>query len=116
MGCFIPVTLSPLVPAMALLIVGGLVAADLKAVRNFVAIISGMLGFLQGFMNGVSFGATDGVTLTMLGSGIVTFVIVTCGAGLAVGVQGWRRIVVRVAGSWIAAIGILLAGWTIRKF
>jgi hypothetical protein len=26
----------------------------------------------------------------------------------------WTRIAVRVAGSWIAAIGLLLAGWALR--
>jgi hypothetical protein len=26
----------------------------------------------------------------------------------------WARVVVRVAGSWIAAIGLLMLGWTVR--
>ena len=102
-------------PAMALLMVGGLVAADLKALRNFVPVIAMVLGFSQGYLNGVSFGAANGITLTLLGTAIVAFAIVALGAGLVVGVQGWRRIIVRVAGSWMAAIGILLAGWMIRK-
>jgi len=114
-GHSIHLTLPSLVPAAALLIVGGLVAADLKAIRNFVVIIAGVLGFLQGYLDGVSFGATNGTTLTLLGASAVAFVIVALGSGLAVGVQGWRRVVVRVAGSWMAAVGILLAGWTIRK-
>jgi hydrogenase/urease accessory protein HupE len=114
-GRFIPMTLPSLAPAVALLMVGGLVAADLEAIRNFVVIIAGVLGFLQGYINGVAFGATDGITLILLGACIVAFVFVTLSAGWVVGVQGWRRIVVRVAGSWMAAIGILLAGWTIRK-
>lgn len=113
-GRFIPLALPALVPAVALLLVGGLVAADLKAVRNFVVVIAGVLGFVQGYLNGVSFGASDGITLILLGAAVVASVIVALGAGLAVGVQGWRRIVVRVAGSWIAAVGILLAGWIIR--
>ncbi|MGA2281412.1 MAG: HupE/UreJ family protein [Verrucomicrobiota bacterium] len=114
-GHFIHLTLPSLIPGVALLIVGGLVAADLKAGRNFVAIIANVLGFLQGYLNGVSFGATNGVTLTLLGASIVAFVIVAFGAALVVNVQGWRRIVVRVAGSWMVAIGVLLVGWTIRK-
>lgn len=116
LGHFIPRTLPPLLPAVTLLVVGGLVAADLKSVRNFVAVIAGMLGFLQGYLNGVSFGATDGISLMLLGTAMAVFVIVALGAALVVDVRGWRRMVVRVAGSWMAAIGILLAGWTIRKF
>src|SRR5208283_2045081 len=115
-GHFIHQPLPSLTPAIALLIAGGLVAADLKTVRNFVVIIAGVLGFLQGYINGVSFGTTDGIILILPGACIVAFVIVTWSAGLVVGAQGWRRIVVRVAGSWMAAIGILLAGWTIRRF
>jgi hypothetical protein len=28
---------------------------------------------------------------------------------------GWSRIVVRVAGSWIAASGLLMFGWLVRS-
>jgi hydrogenase/urease accessory protein HupE len=115
-GHFVPLPVSSLVPAAALLIVGGLVAADLKAGRIIVIIIASVLGFLQGYLNGVSLGATTDTTLALLGASIVAFVIVALAAGLVVGVRGWRRIVVRVAGSWIAAIGVLLLGWTIRNF
>jgi hydrogenase/urease accessory protein HupE len=80
-----------------------------------MAIMAVVLGFLQGYLNGVSFGAAHGITLILLGGSIVAFAVVALGAGLIVGVQGWRRVVVRVAGSWMAAIGILLAGWMIRK-
>ncbi len=113
---FIHLTLPSLLPAATLLVVGGLVAADLKTDKIFVIVLAGTLGFLQGYLNGVSFGITDGLTLILLGACIVAFVIVALSAGLVIGVRGWRRIVVRVAGSWITAIGILLAGWTIRKF
>ena len=114
-ACFIQRPLPSLIPAMTLLLVGGLMAADLKVLRNFVPGIALALGFLQGYLNGTSFGAASGVTLILLGTAVVAFVIVALGAGLVVGVQGWRRIVVRVAGSWMAAIGILLAGWALRK-
>lgn len=97
------------------MIVGGLVAADLKAGRNIVAAIAVGLGFLQGYLNGVSFSAVDGAPLALLGASVAAFVIVALGAGLVVNAGGWRRMVVRVAGSWMAAIGILLVGWTIRK-
>ena len=115
LGHFIRQPLPPLIPALTLLIVGGLLAADLKVPRNFMAIIASALGFVQGYLNGVSFGATNGITLILVGASIVAFVMVALGAGWVVGVRGWQRMVVRVAGSWMAAIGILLAGWIIRK-
>jgi len=42
-------------------------------------------------------------------------VLVATGAAIVVSVKApWQRVVVRVAGSWIAAIGLLLLGWSLR--
>jgi len=114
-GQFVRVALSPLFSATALLLVGGLVAADFKAGRNIVVATAGLFGFLAGYVDGVSFGATNAAALSLLGTCVVVFVIIALTAGLVVGVRGWRRIVVRVLGSWMVATGILLVGWVIRK-
>jgi hypothetical protein len=43
------------------------------------------------------------------------FVAVTLLSAFVVSLQSaWARIVVRVSGSWIAAIGLLMLGWLIR--
>ena len=43
------------------------------------------------------------------------FVVVALAAALVVALRApWARIAVRVAGSWIAAIGLLLLGWSFR--
>ena len=50
-------------------------------------------------------------------AGIVAtlFVMVALAAALVVAIRApGRRIAVRVAGSWIAAIGLLLLGWSLR--
>jgi hypothetical protein len=50
-------------------------------------------------------------------AGIVAavFVVVALAAALVVALRApWSRIAVRVAGSWIAAAGLLLLGWTLR--
>ena len=45
----------------------------------------------------------------------MTFVLVALVSALAVSVQAvWARLTIRVAGSWIAAIGLLLLGWSLR--
>ena len=52
-------------------------------------------------------GAGNG-TLELLGIGVMIFVLATVFAAVVVSLRaGWERIVVRVAGSWIAAIGLL---------
>jgi hypothetical protein len=43
------------------------------------------------------------------------FVIAALVAGqVATLKKAWARIVVRVAGSWIGAIGLLMLGWAVR--
>ena len=51
----------------------------------------------------------------LLGIGASTFVIVALMAALVVSLRlAWMRIAVRVAGSWVAAIGLLMLGWSLR--
>jgi hypothetical protein len=50
-------------------------------------------------------------------AGIVAtlFVVVALASALVVALRApWTRIAVRVAGSWVAAIGLLLLGWSFR--
>lgn len=43
------------------------------------------------------------------------FVIVSIVSGFVVSLkQAWTKIVVRVAGSWVAAMGMLMFGWLMR--
>jgi urease accessory protein len=45
----------------------------------------------------------------------VLFVTVALAAALVVAIRApWGRIAVRVAGSWIVAMGLLLLGWSFR--
>jgi len=49
--------------------------------------------------------------------GIVTtvFVLTLIVASLVIPLQrAWTRIAVRVAGSWVAAVGMLMFGWLVR--
>ena len=53
--------------------------------------------------------------LGLVGIVATLFVLVALAAGLVVALRApWTRIAVRVAGSWIAAIGLLLLGWSFR--
>jgi hypothetical protein len=43
------------------------------------------------------------------------FVLVALGAALVVSLRAaWARIAVRAAGSWMAAVGLLMVGWALR--
>jgi urease accessory protein len=53
--------------------------------------------------------------LGLVGIGATVFVLVALAAALVVSLRAhWSRVVVRVAGSWFAAIGLLMLGWALR--
>jgi hypothetical protein len=53
--------------------------------------------------------------LALFGISLAVFVLVTLVSALVVSLRKyWARITVRVAGSWITAIGLLMLGWTYR--
>ena len=51
----------------------------------------------------------------LLGLASVVFVLVALAAAVSASLRAqWARIAVRVAGSWIAASGLLMLGWAVR--
>ena len=50
-----------------------------------------------------------------MGIGVTVVVVVTPAAAAAVSSTApWASMAIRVAGSWIAAIGLLMVGWSLR--
>jgi hydrogenase/urease accessory protein HupE len=101
--------------ATSFLLLGGLVAADARLRPGWVVAVAIVLGLVHGYFNG---SAMAEARLGILGlAGIVSalFVIAALAAALVVALRApWTRIAVRVAGSWIAAAGLLLLGWSLR--
>jgi hydrogenase/urease accessory protein HupE len=106
----------PLTP-FSFLVLGGLVASDLPLPAAVVAALAGLLGLMHGYLDGAAIReAGSAVPLELTGMMSVLFVLVTLFAALVVSLRRpWTRIVVRVAGSWIAATGLLLLGWALHK-
>jgi urease accessory protein len=67
-------------------------------------------------MNGVEMqSAVIGFT-GLLGAASVLFVVVSLVSAVVVSLdRPWTRIAVRVAGSWIVAVGLLYLGWTLSS-
>jgi hydrogenase/urease accessory protein HupE len=104
------------VPAISFLIPGALVAADLRMKPGAVAALAMILGFIHGWLNGAAVRSTDSGTLELVGMISSLFVVVALVAALVVSLtRPWTRIAVRVAGSWIAATGLLLLGWSLHR-
>ncbi len=102
------------VPAISFLILGGLVAADLCLPAAALTGLAIALGLVHGFLNGAAL--RDGAgTLGLLGIMALLFVLVAVLSACVVSLEKpWTRIAVRVAGSWIAAIGLLMLGWAMK--
>jgi hydrogenase/urease accessory protein HupE len=102
--------------ALSFLILGGLVAADRSIGERFGLGLAILLGLLHGQMNGVEMqGAGIGFT-GLLGVASVLFVVVSLVSAVVVSLRRpWMRIGVRVAGSWIVAVGLLYLGWTLSS-
>ncbi len=102
------------IPAVSFLILGGIIAADLWLPSSAVAGLAVMLGFVHGFLNGAVLKGNSGVT-ALLGIAAMLFIMAPIVSALALSLKKpWERIAVRVAGSWIAAVGLLMMGWAIR--
>jgi urease accessory protein len=95
--------------------VGILVALNANMPRTLLLMLTCGAGLLHGFVNGATMAAAGTDQLGMLGAAIAVFVTVTLIAAQVVSLRAqWSRIVVRVAGSWIAAIGMLMLGWLVK--
>jgi hydrogenase/urease accessory protein HupE len=97
------------------LLLGGLVVADAKLSLRLMTALSCLLGLVHGYLNGTGMGLSVPSIVATLGLAAAVFVLVVLFAALVVQLRAqWARIAVRVGGSWIAASGVLMLGWSIR--
>ena len=105
-----------LLACFSFLVLGALVASDADLSPRLVAGLALVFGLALGYANGSDFSPTNVGTLGVLGTAASLFVLVTLAAALVASLRApWTRIVVRVAGSWIVAAGLLLLGWTFHS-
>jgi len=98
------------------LLLGGLLAADAKISLHMTTVLAALLGLYHGYLNGTGMGASGYVAAALIGLVFAVFVLVALAAAFVIRLRAaWARIAVRVAGSWIAAGGLLLLGWAARK-
>jgi hydrogenase/urease accessory protein HupE len=105
----------PWTAAFWLVLLGGLVVADAKLSLRALTVLAALLGLVHGTLNGSGMGLSATAIVAALGLAAAVFVLVALVAALVVALRApWARIAVRVGGSWIAASGILLIGWSLR--
>jgi hydrogenase/urease accessory protein HupE len=97
------------------LALGGLVVADARLRPEWVGGLAVLVGLLHGYLNGAAMSAAKLGTLGLVGIVSTLFLVVALAAAMVVAIRvPWGRVAVRVAGSWIVAIGLLLLGWSLR--
>jgi hydrogenase/urease accessory protein HupE len=92
-----------------------LVAADVPLPGWAAPLLALLFGAWTGFGSGRAMTEAGAGWRGLAGAALAAVMLATLSAGLAASVRsGWPRIVLRVAGSWIAALALLALGWTLR--
>ena len=100
---------------LSFLVSGALVALGRKLPLILISALAFCFGFLHGFLNGTAIAQVGGGFLALFGIALAVFVLTALFSALVVSLRAqWARVTVRVAGSWIAAIGLLMLGWAYR--
>jgi hydrogenase/urease accessory protein HupE len=114
-GLVLKTPVNPYLTTVSFLVLGGLVAADLNLPPRMMITLISIFGLFHGYLNGSVMAQAKLVFLGLVGITATVFVFIALVAGFVVSLKAkWTRIAVRVAGSWIAAMGILLLGWAIK--
>jgi hydrogenase/urease accessory protein HupE len=106
--------------AATFLVPGLLALSDLAVPTTLVTAVVAFVGLIHGFFDAGGLreegAATSVGILQIIGMSVILFVLVTLLSALVMSLRKpwWLRIVARVAGSWIAAAGLLLLGWSLR--
>jgi len=107
---------SPSWTALSFVLLGGLVASDARLSFGATTLLAALLGLGHGYLNGSTLAQPWLGAVGLLGVVAAVFTLVALAASFVVPLRAvWARVVVRVAGSWIAAIGLLLIGWAFRS-
>jgi urease accessory protein len=110
-----PITL-PVAETIVTIALGALLAADRPLPLASVACLAILLGLFHGILNGSELPKTSSTgQISATGVAAALFVAVSLLAGQGASVRvAWARVAVRVAGSWVVAIGLLMLGWAMR--
>jgi urease accessory protein len=100
---------------LSFVILGVLVAIDPKLPPVGVTALTTSYGALHGLLNGSALGAMGAGVLSLFGIVATVLIISLLVSAAVVSLRAaWARIAVRVAGSWVAAVGMLMFGWMVR--
>lgn len=110
-----PPSLPAFVTSASFLVLGILTASDRRVGQHGLTALAGAVGLLHGVLNGAGIAEAQREPLGLAGIAAAIFVLVALTAAPVVRLRsGAGRVVIRVIGSWITAIGLLMLGWGLR--
>jgi len=96
-------------------LVGAMIAANIRLSLPWGVGWAVLAGGLHGYINGATMAPGGADALALAGAVMLAFVLVTLAAAIVASLRApWTRVVVRVAGSWMTAIAMLMVGWLAR--
>ena len=112
-GLHLPVAIDlPWMAVVSFILLGVLVAVDPKLPAAAVASLAGLYGALHGLLNGSALGVIGAGPLSLFGIVMTVLIVALLVSAAVVSLRAaWTRVAVRVAGSWVAAVGMLMLGW-----
>jgi len=105
----------PWLSILSFLVLGVLVAIDPKLHPKVVVTLAVLFGGIHGLFNGSALAAIGAGPLALSGIAVMVLVTAILVSAFVVSMHAaWARIAVRVTGSWVAAVGMLMFGWMMR--
>lgn len=115
LGLTLAPILAPAMSAALLLAIGGGLAANLALTPWPCAAAAAVLGLMRGAADLSGAGPGGAAMLNTLGMAGTAAVLFALAASVTLPLSRlWMIVAARVAGSWVAAAGLLLAGWLLR--
>ena len=101
---------------LSFMLLGLLVAFDTRLSPVIIAALAAVYGGLHGLLNGSALAAMDAGVGSLFGIVLAALLLVLLASAAVVPLQAfWARITVRVAGSWVVAVGMLMLGWSAQS-
>jgi hypothetical protein len=114
-GLGLPAVALSAATAVLFLGVGGLLAANVELAPRWIAIAAAALGLVRGLADLAGVEASLPHAGALLGMAACVFALFAVAASVTLPLKRlWMIVAVRVSGSWLAATGLLLAGWIWR--
>lgn len=115
-GMSLPVTIDlAWLGVLSFVVLGGLVAADARLPPIVVASLGGVYGALHGLFNGSALVAAGAGVTGLFGLVLAVLLLALLTSAAVAPLQAfWARTAVRVGGSWIVAVGMLMLGWMVQ--